>query len=73
MKIVVIGNDNSWNELTGNYKDIQWLATKNTPDAFKQDDVDAIFNLSENAHIEDYSATKKPVFIRSDRPDTRHY
>jgi 3-hydroxybutyryl-CoA dehydrogenase len=65
MKIVVFGNDSSWDELTNGAKDIEWVRGKDV-NAFEEiADTDAYFNLSEDACLQDYHKIQKPVFINS--------
>ncbi|MFT3910086.1 MAG: 3-hydroxyacyl-CoA dehydrogenase family protein [Ferruginibacter sp.] len=65
MKILVIGNESSLNELTADSKNIQWLSVDNISSFFESKDADAFFNLTTDAHLHDYSKINKPVFINS--------
>jgi 3-hydroxybutyryl-CoA dehydrogenase len=65
MKILVIGNESSWNELTSAYKDIKWQRANNINDLIESRDAIACFNLYTDAYLQDYSKIKKPVFINA--------
>lgn len=65
MKIAVIGNETSVNELTGITNTLEWVVVKNLTEAIQLNDIDTIFNLSENAAMEDYSLIAIPVFVNS--------
>ena len=65
MKIAVLGNESSWNELTAGITGISWLRIENLPSFFGAADADAFFNLSANAAMQDYSNFATPVFINS--------
>lgn len=65
MKIVVAGNELSFFELTQNQASIEWVLAKDGNSFIEYEEVDAFFNLNENAYQLNYSNMKKPVFINS--------
>ena len=65
MKILVLGNERSWNELIATSKDIQWQRANSTIDFIEPNDAVAYFNLSTDADSHDHSNIKKPVFINA--------
>ncbi len=65
MKIVVFGNEDSWNELTVANNDVEWSRAENINSFFNEPGADAFFYLSGDAPMHDYSNIQKPVFINS--------
>ncbi len=65
MKILVLGNDNSWKELTADSREIEWLRVDSIESLFESSDAVALFNLSDDAFAQNYNKTQKPVFINS--------
>ena len=65
MKILVLGNESSWNGLIATSKDIQWQRANSTIDFIEPNDAVAYFNLSTDADSHDYSNIEKPVFINA--------
>jgi hypothetical protein len=65
MKMVVLGEDESFNELTGGKDHLEWIRVPNV-DAFKEhEDAAAFFNLNEDAWLLKYKTASTPVFINS--------
>lgn len=65
MKIWVIANDTSWNELTSGNIQVEWIRGNNIISFVNMDDLDAVFDLSDHISETDYSVINKPVFINS--------
>ena len=65
MKALVLGGDNSWNELIAGNESIAWQQADNFQSFFQPNDATVFFNLSGNAHQENYSKIVKPIFINS--------
>ncbi|MEO8770447.1 MAG: 3-hydroxyacyl-CoA dehydrogenase family protein [Ferruginibacter sp.] len=65
MKILVLGNETSWNELIAISKDIQWHRANSITDLIEPNDAIAYFNLSTDADSHDHSKIEKPVFINA--------
>ncbi len=65
MIIVVIGKENSINELSQNSSGIDWRNITDINDISAYPTANAIFNLSTDAIYEDYSRIKIPVFVNS--------
>lgn len=65
MKIEVLGNENSWNELTAIKTGITWIRAAGMATLFEHNDAAAFFNLSADASSQDYTKTGQPVFINS--------
>lgn len=65
MKILVLANDMSWNELISVTTNIEWMRAENIDSFTNRDDVDAYFHLTENITETNHSLFKKPVFINS--------
>lgn len=65
MKIVVLGNDNAYRELTDGQQAIDWVRVDQI-NAFKEHtDAAAFFNLNEDANLQDYHSLVSPVFINN--------
>lgn len=65
MKLVVLGDDNSFNELTNGKDNVIWVRAENFKTFKEYADADAYFNLREDAFLLNYSFTDSPVFINS--------
>lgn len=65
MKLVVLGNDDSYNELTNGLDHIEWIRVNDTSSFNTYEGIDAFFNLNEDASQLNYSAVLFPVFINS--------
>lgn len=65
MKILVLGNERAWKELTNENSGIEWIRVENIASFLEPNDATACINLLENAHLEDYSPIKKPLIINS--------
>ena len=65
MKIAVLGNDTSWNDLIQCNKNINWIRVNNVPDLFNEKDADAYFLLYENVNNFNMTSLSKPLFINS--------
>lgn len=65
MKIAVIAPDASYIELTSLNKQVEWQRMENTSSLLQLQDVNALFNLREDAWESDYSQINSPVFINS--------
>ena len=64
MEIIVLAKDGVFNFLQTKGEDITWRFTNTKDTFFAAKNVDAYFDLRENAG-EDYSSITKPVFINS--------
>ena len=64
MKYVVLGNDETFNELINNLPAINWIIVENLADLFLHNDADAFFDLNENTICE-YGSFLKPIFVNS--------
>lgn len=65
MKIAVLGNDASCNELMQCNKDITWLRATDLTGLFNEKDAGAYFILQENVQLLNTALPDKPVFINS--------
>ncbi len=65
MKIAVLGNDASCNELMQCNKDITWLRATDLTGLFNEKDAGAYFILQENIQLLNTALPDKPVFINS--------
>ena len=65
MKIAVLGNDASCNELMQCNKDITWLRATDLTGLFNEKDAGAYFILQENVQLLNTALPHKPVFINS--------
>ncbi|HSN61648.1 MAG TPA: hypothetical protein VLR49_11985, partial [Ferruginibacter sp.] len=65
MKLVVLGNDDSYNELKNGLDHIEWISVNDSSTLNNLEGIDAFFNLNEDASQLDYSALLFPVFINS--------
>ena len=65
MKIAVIAPDASYIELSSLNKQVEWQRMENTSSLLQLQDVNALFNLREDAWESDYSQINSPVFINS--------
>jgi len=65
MKLVVLGNDDSYNELINGLDHIEWIRVNDTSSFNTYEEIDAFFNLNEDAGQLNYSALLFPVFINS--------
>ncbi|MEP7163883.1 MAG: 3-hydroxyacyl-CoA dehydrogenase family protein [Ferruginibacter sp.] len=65
MKVLVLANDISWNELIQGSTGIEWMRAENTGSFTYMDGIDAYFDLLENPTVTDHSLLKKTVFIGS--------
>ena len=65
MKIAVLGNDASCNELMQCNKNITWLRATDLTGLFKEKDAAAYFILQENVQFLNTALPDKPVFINS--------
>ncbi len=65
MKLAVLGNDDSFEELTQGAQGIEWVRVANIKEGFDTLNIDGFFNLADEASDFDYSAFSIPVFINS--------
>ena len=65
MTISVLANINQFEELTKISDNVKWIHCNDFSDFKNDSTADCFFNLLENACLEDYSFTQKPVFINS--------
>lgn len=65
MKILVLGNKSSWEELTAGNKNVQWQKANSIDDLIEPNDAIACFNLSAQAYLDDHGKIGKPVFINA--------
>ena len=65
MKIAVLANDESWNELVRDKPGIEFTRCEGFSGLLQQRDADAFFNLLHDAAEMDYSVFENPVFINS--------
>lgn len=65
MKIAVLANDDSWNELVTDITDIDFIRCHSFSGLMENSGSDACFNLLNNAADMDYSIFNNPVFINS--------
>ena len=65
MKILVLATDDAWNEFVLNNPVTEIIRAENMDAFLNNKDADAYFNLMGNASENDYSFTKKSVFINS--------
>lgn len=65
MKILVLGTDESWNEISATNKEIDWVRVNDINAFYEKNDADAFFNLSEDAALPDYCNINKPVLVNS--------
>ncbi len=65
MKIAVLANEESWNELVTEIDGIDFTSCEGFSDLFQNNNADACFNLLDNAADMDYSGFENPVFINS--------
>ncbi|MEO6489621.1 MAG: 3-hydroxyacyl-CoA dehydrogenase family protein [Ferruginibacter sp.] len=64
MRILVFGNDDSWNELT-TVANIEWIRSENPHSFHNINNIDACFDLSDDAIINEHSIIDKPLFINA--------
>lgn len=65
MKIAVLANDESWNELVTNKAGIEFTRCAGFSGLLQHREADACFNLLHDAAEMDYSVFENPVFINS--------
>ena len=65
MKLVVLGNDNSFDELTHGRDNVIWVRVQDFKTFKEHNDADAFFNLNEDSYLLNYSFTSAPIFINS--------
>ena len=65
MKIAVLANEESWNELVTGMDGITFTRCEGFSALLQNSDADACFNLLDNAADMDYSGFENPVFINS--------
>lgn len=65
MKVVVLANDYSFQELTSLSDQINWLRADDFNSLIQNNNADLLFNLNENACFEDYNCCSLPIFINS--------
>ena len=65
MKLVVLGNDNSFDELTHGKDNVMWVRVQDFKTFKEHNDADAFFNLNEDSCLLNYSFINGPIFINS--------
>jgi 3-hydroxybutyryl-CoA dehydrogenase len=65
MKLIVLGNDDSFNELACKKNDAEWVRVNNRAEFEQHKDAHAFFNLNEDASKLNYGHLPSPVFINS--------
>ena len=65
MKIAVLSNENTYQELTELPNQIIWLRVASIDSLLQAIEVDALINLNEDAGEKNYSSTNLPVFVNS--------
>ncbi len=65
MKIAVLSNENTYQELTELPNQIVWLRVASIDSLLQAIEVDALINLNEDAGEKNYSSTNLPVFVNS--------
>ena len=65
MRILVLGNEQSFSELVQLSSTAQWFKAADFSTFDKDENADAYFNLLDDAGLMKYSNNKKPVFINS--------
>lgn len=65
MKMLVLANDEAWNELLLHDAGVEWIRSENEVSFMNSKDADAYFNLNDDAADMKYLFTNKPVFINS--------
>ena len=65
MKIAVLGNDASWNELIQTTRNVEWIRVKELNSIHSENSVQAYFILLDNLNLRNALMPGKPVFINS--------
>jgi 3-hydroxybutyryl-CoA dehydrogenase len=65
MKFVVIADEAQWELLHSTNDSVEWIRATNMESFLLEKNVDAYFNLLDNAFDQNYSKLTKPVFINS--------
>ncbi len=65
MKVIVIGNDTAWNEISHSSELVKWKRAVDMNGFLNEADADVFFNLSDDAYAVSYGEIKKPVVINS--------
>ena len=65
MKFAVLSDDTQWEILTEHKENMEWIRVNNFESLLSINNVDAYFNLMENAAEENYTLFTKPTFINS--------
>ena len=65
MKVVVLADTHSFQELISLSDEINWLRADDFNSWIQNSNADLLFNLNDNACFEDYSGSSLPIFINS--------